>query len=179
MNTPTSPIADFSQCHAGILAQLLPLAELPALLDAAARARTLADSALAFFDHAVRAHHADEERDLFPAVLQHAQPGTERAEVQALVDQLVAEHRRVEALWKQLEPGLRHAARGQAAELDPVALATLVADYRAHAAFEESDFLPLAQRILGRHDADLAALGLRMHTRHAMDELVQQIGFHV
>ena len=39
--------------------------------------------------------------------------------------------------------------------------------YAAHAGFEESRFLPLAQDILGRDDNHMAALGLSLHLRHA------------
>ena len=40
--------------------------------------------------------------------------------------------------------------------------------YQAHARFEEDRLLPLAKNILGRHSADLAELGLALHTRQAV-----------
>ena len=42
----------------------------------------------------------------------------------------------------------------------------LVAQYRGHAEFEETAFLPLSQHILGRNSHHLAALGLSLHMRH-------------
>ena len=50
---------------------------------------------MTLFDDAVLAHHADEERELFPAVLRSATPGEEAGAVAAMVDWLTAEHRRL------------------------------------------------------------------------------------
>ena len=47
---------------------------------------------------------------------------------------------------------------------DIVALTTR---YREHARFEETDFLPLSQTILGRNANHMAALGMSLHMRHA------------
>jgi hypothetical protein len=41
-----------------------------------------------------------------------------------------------------------------------------VSEYTAHAQFEEAEFLPLAQTILGRNSNHMAALGLSLHMRH-------------
>ena len=99
-----TPLDTFSQCHAGILSHLRSFAELPALLDPAARARQVAADMLGFFRGAVFEHHVEEERDLFPAVLASARPGDELAYVQAITDRLTREHRQVEAAWARLEP---------------------------------------------------------------------------
>jgi hypothetical protein len=37
---------------------------------------------------------------------------------------------------------------------------------------EEVDFLPFAQRVLGRQAADMAKLGLALHRRHEADEIM-------
>lgn len=165
-----APIQGFSHCHQGILGKLDTLAELPALLGPALRAREIASQALGFFSEAIFEHHADEERELFPAVLDSAADGAERQQVQAQVQRLTGEHRELEALWQQLEPGLKKLAKGQFApgtSLDDAALQRLVARYRAHAQFEEESFLPLAKTILGRNANHMAALGLSLHMRHA------------
>ena len=67
-----APIANFSQCHVGIIGHLDALGELPALMAPARRARKLAADMLHFFDAVILEHHAEEERELFPAVLQSA-----------------------------------------------------------------------------------------------------------
>lgn len=174
-----TPIATFSNCHVGILAQLQALDALPVALEAARRARQVADDTRRFFRTVVLPHHADEERELFPAVLASAAPGEERARVQATVDRLTREHRAVEAAFARLEPALADAARGRDATLDAAAVALLVASYQAHAQYEEAQFLPLSQAILGRNANHLAALGLSLHTRHLDAQALVGGGFHV
>lgn len=162
-----APLTGFSQCHAGITAQLEALAGLPALVEAAQRARAVAAGTVALFKDAVFEHHAEEERALFPAVLRSALPGAERERVQAMVGQLTAEHRTLEALWKRLQPSVDAAAHGRAAQVDSGLAHHLVRGYLQHARFEEQEFLPLAATILGRNGNHMAALGLSLHLRHA------------
>ena len=83
-----------------------------------------------------------------------------------MVDQLTREHRDIERQWSTLEPQLKKLAKGQPVEIDPQAIASLVAQYKAHAEFEEAEFLPLSARILGRDSDHMAALGLSLHMRH-------------
>jgi hemerythrin-like domain-containing protein len=179
----TAPLANFSQCHAGIVAQLNQLDRLPDLLDPAQQARQVAAQALEFFRAAVFEHHNEEERELFPAVLASAAPGEEHEKVASVVDQLVHEHRDIEATWARLEPALKSIAKGQDPRLPAGEVAAMIAglvdDYRGHAHFEEVYFLPLAQTILGRNGNHLAALGLALHTRHALADPTLLGGFHV
>lgn len=163
----SSPLTDFSNCHSGILQKLDALGGLSALLAPAAQARRVAEQSLAFFRSAVFEHHADEERELFPAVLAAATVGEEREQVRSLAQQLTREHRQIEGLWKSLEPSLKRVAKGQDSELNTRDLALLVEVYTAHARFEESDFLPLAHRILSRNTHGMSALAMSLHFRHA------------
>ncbi len=161
-----NPINYFSNCHVGIFAQLARMGDLPALLGPAAQARKIAEQSLAFFSSGMYTHHTEEERDLFPAVHASAQAGAERLQVDALIEQLTHDHRALEKLWESLEPGLHKVAKGQDTTLDTQALQALVERYQAHASLEEREFLPLAQKILGRNDNHMAALGLTLHMRH-------------
>ncbi len=88
-----APIAEFSKCHERILRKLEALGGLPALLDAATRARQVAADTVRFYRDVVLEHHVEEERDLFPAVLASATAGDERSRVQAIVERLTREHR--------------------------------------------------------------------------------------
>lgn len=160
------PIEDFSNCHLGIVQRLQQLAGLPALADAARQARRQATELLEFFQDVVENHHSDEERELFPAVLRVATPGTEADRARELVRQLTGEHRALEKKWAALRPQLKRIANGSDAELDAATVAALVADYQAHARLEEEAFLPLAMSILRRESNELAALGLSLHIRH-------------
>lgn len=163
----TAPVDAFSDCHAGILAGLRLFAGLPALQEAAQRARRIAAQTVALMDDSVLRHHADEEQGLFPAVLDSAQPGEERGRVQSLVLRLAAQHRELEALWKALRTGTLRTAAGKDSVLDEPAVRGFVDRYRDHAALEEREFLPLAREILGRNGNHMEALALSIHLRHA------------
>lgn len=173
---PAAPIAGFSQCHEGILQHLAALAGLPALAEAAAQARKLAEETQRFFHAAVYEHHQEEERELFPAVLASATRGAEYDQVQAIVSQLTQEHREVEAAFEALEPSLKRLAKGHDAPLSGAELAAqvraLVTRYEEHAHYEENELLPLSERILGRNSNHMAALGLSLHLRHALPEVL-------
>lgn len=160
------PIQDFSHCHDGIVSKLEMLGELPDLLAPAARARDIAGKALAFFSVAIFEHHQDEERELFPAVLASAAPGEELDQVKDMVKRLTDEHRALEQVWKGLESDLKKLAKGQASDIQVGVVQRLVSQYKAHARYEESDFLPLSQTILGRNANHMSALGLSLHMRH-------------
>lgn len=160
------PISNFNNCHVGIVKRLKALDELPALLEPAARARQIAEESLEFFREAIFEHHLEEERELFPAVMASARLGEELDKVKAMAKRLTDEHRAIEALWKQLEKGLKPVAKGQSTHLDVNELHRLVADYQTHAAYEEAEFLPLAEQILSRNSNHMAALGMSLHMRH-------------
>ncbi len=161
------PLDVFSQCHSGIVSHLTALGDLPELAEAADRARAIAVGNLELFRHAVYEHHGDEEKELFPAVLRSALPGEEADAVALIVEELTRQHRAIEALWKEIEPAVKAVARGAHADLDAAAVHELVASYLEHAAYEEAEFLPLAQEILGRDSKHMAALGVSLHLRHA------------
>ena len=170
-NTPSNTTSDnavgqFSHAHVGIVMQLDRLATLPALLAPARMAQDVAQRTVDFFRVAVFEHHKEEEEALFPAVLQSAQPGDELTQVTTLVEALTVEHRLIENLWRQLEPELRHIAKGQSFHLNAPLLQDLVSRYQAHAKSEEQQLLPLAETILGRNGHHMAALGLSLHMRH-------------
>jgi hypothetical protein len=162
-----SPIATFSSCHAGIVTGLAVFAGLPELVDAAARSRKIAADVLSLFEGAVLEHHREEEAELFPAVLRSAAPGAERTRVAEISERLVLEHRMIESLWSRIKPSVKAAVAGRAAAMDGFEVARLVQTYAAHAHFEETELLPLAQEILGRDGNHMAALGLSLHMRHA------------
>ena len=167
LDTSAEPLISFSRCHQGILSQLQAFEELPVLQTAAVRARTVAAQTLLLFREAVIGHHADEENELFPAVLRSAAVDSEADKVRAMVRRLTEEHRLIEARWKSLEPAVRAVGKSSVADLDMAAVQELVRAYADHARFEEEQFLPLAQTILSRNGNHMEALGLSLHLRHA------------
>jgi hemerythrin-like domain-containing protein len=172
-----APIQDFSDCHVGIVAMLDDLTALSRRQIPPDRRRDVAGRTLKFFRDVVTAHHQEEEAELFTAVLADATTGDERTQVEALVNRLAGEHRRVEALYAGLVPVLSAIENGDDAWLDAAAVTTLVDEYRAHARFEEDVLLPLAQSILGRNSDHMAALGLSLHIRHSSDDVRRRFGF--
>jgi len=173
--TDNAPIQDFSQCHAGILKKLDLLGELPALLAPAERARDIAEKSLEFFREAIFEHHLDEERELFPAVMTHAAKGEEYDKAQFMVARLTIEHRDLETAWKRLESGLKLVAKGRDSDISVGDIDAMVSSYRAHAQYEESEFLPLAQTILSRNSNHMAALGMSLHMRHSPLQVVPYV----
>jgi hemerythrin-like domain-containing protein len=162
-----TPLTNFSHCHVGILHQMDRLSELPALLGPAALAQKIAAQAVDFFHRGMFAHHEEEERELFPAVLQSAKKGEEHLLVDQLIQTLTQDHRSLEKLWQELEPALKKVAKRQEAQVDAQSIESLVTRYAHHAETEEKLFLPLAEKILGRNSNHMAALGLALHMRHA------------
>jgi hemerythrin-like domain-containing protein len=165
-NTSDAPLDNFTHCHDGILSHLNTMGELPALNLAAERARKVADDTRLFFRNVIYNHHEEEERVLFEAVLASATEGAEFDRVRAITGRLTREHRQVEAMFTKLEPDLKKMAKGQPCHLDTTAIDTLVRQYKAHAEFEEAEFLPLSHSILSRNSNHMAALGLSLHIRH-------------
>ncbi len=160
-----APLEDFSHCHAGILKHLNQFEELPSLIEPGRRLRQIAEEFAYFFREVVFEHHREEEQELFTAVLASAREGPERERVQQMVKRLTDEHRDVEAKWDRLQPKVKKLIKGELVDLDPKLISDLVAQYKAHASYEEEEFLPLSQEILGRNDRHMAALGLSLHMR--------------
>ena len=167
-----SPLHDFSSCHAGFVTVLRAALDLPEMIVTAARSRSCAADTLKMFRDRLLAHHDDEERDLFPAVLQIAEPGEEAERARTMVAQLIREHREIAQLWKQLEPAMQAVANGYLPRLDSALLHELVSRFNEHVRIEEEEFLPFAQQVLARQTEDLAMLGLALHRRHEAEEIM-------
>lgn len=160
------PISNFSHCHIGILHHLDGLSDLLQKLNDKEAAQKIAQDALAYFQGGLIAHHKEEEAELFPAVRSSAQAGDEMDHVNQLIDQLTREHKDLESAWSALEPALKEIIKGRPSTIDHVHFQLLIRHYKAHARLEETEFLPLAEKILGRNSNHLAALGLSLHLRH-------------
>src|SRR5689334_16949499 len=80
-----TPLTSFTRCHLGIVTQLEGTARLPELVDAANHARQMAQTTLDLFRQTIIPHHAEEEAELFPAVLQSANTN-ERKAVRGMIE---------------------------------------------------------------------------------------------
>lgn len=98
-------------CHAQMHTHLAELAALIELLDASSdsvHCRQSAKTIEAFFSLTSREHHAEEERNIFPGLLQ-----SERPELVQAVRTLQQDHGWIEQNWLELAPMLRAIAAGE------------------------------------------------------------------
>jgi len=164
------PLEMLSACHGRVERQCQTLLRLVAHLGANGpdqAAREAAQNVMRYFDTSAKHHHADEEEDLFPALLQSA-PAAELAALRTLIDALRAQHRELEQAWAQLRPKLEGIRLGTQSELGADEVAHLVDLYRSHIAREEGELLPLAARLLGM--ARLDDVGRAMRLRRGIHE---------
>jgi hemerythrin-like domain-containing protein len=125
-------------------------------------AREAATAVMRYFDTSARHHHEDEEHDLFPALIE-SMAGSDAVCLRELTAALTAEHRELETRWQALRAVLAQVAAGQAVLLAQGAVSGFAQLYQRHIAREESELLPMAQRLLS--DAELDRIGLAMRTR--------------
>jgi hemerythrin-like domain-containing protein len=117
-----------------------------------AAARKLAGNLVKFFDQEARSHHAAEDRDVFPTLLE-----SEDVEMVQHVRRLQQDHGWLEENWRALGPQLDALSHGQS-WVDEQMLAEQAALFKAlyheHIALEESIVYPAArQRELLAHDS--------------------------
>lgn len=70
----------------------------------------------------------------------------------------------LEKSWARIDKTLEQIANGKTTKLDLDKLTQFAADYMAYAEFEETYFLPLADKLLSQ--GDKAKLGMSLHIRH-------------
>lgn len=107
-------------------------------------------------------HHADEEEDLFPALLRRVAPA-QRKKIQMLVDRLNADHVEMAAVWEPLRHNLEAIQADTAAELDAQLVDRFQTLYLAHIQREEALAYTSAVDCLTAED--LEAIGRNMATR--------------
>jgi len=158
-----------SACHARIEHQCSTLRRLvPHLLShgSDAEARDAAVNVMRYFDTSARHHHADEENDLFP-VLMESMAGSDAVCVRELTEDLAREHRELEARWQRLRSALERVVIGERVSLEPHDVEALVTLYERHIEREEGELLPMAARLLS--DADLDRVGRAMRERRRIE----------
>ena len=163
-----APLEMLQACHQRIHKQCAKLRRLVPHLAAHGAddaAREAAAQVLRYFDTAAQHHHADEEQDLFPALLE-SMAGSDAVCLRELIDGLIAQHRELDARWRTLRPVLDRIAAGDDAVLHGAAVEALAEAYAAHIQREEGELLPMATRLLG--DAELQRIGSAMRVRHGM-----------
>jgi len=149
-------------------ARLRPL--IPHLLahgaDDAARTATI--RLMRYFDTSALLHHADEEDDLFPALIE-SMSGSDAICLREIIAGLTADHRALEACWRHLRAILERIAAGECVPLLVDDVEALAVRYEQHIEREENELLPMAARLLS--DAELAGVGRAMRARRKIDDV--------
>lgn len=164
------PLEMLAACHGRVEAQCATLRRLVAHLGshgADRQAREAAAAVMRYFDTSAVHHHADEEVDLFPALIE-AMAGSDAVCLREMTASLTAEHRELEQRWRALRRQLEQVACARAATLPADEVHGFIDLYQRHIAREEAELLPMAGRLLG--DAELDRIGLAMRARRGSVE---------
>jgi hemerythrin-like domain-containing protein len=159
-----------SACHDRIETQCATLRRLvPHLLvhGVDEEARAAATRVIRYFDTSALHHHADEEDDLFPALIE-SMAGSDAICLRDMIDGLTADHRALAACWRHLRAILERIAAGERVPLLFDDVEALAVRYERHIEREEKELLPMAARLLS--DDDLARIGRAMRARRGIDE---------
>jgi hemerythrin-like domain-containing protein len=168
------PLEMLSACHSRIQQQCATLRRLvPHLTHHGAdeQARDAAASVMRYFDTAAVHHHADEEQELFPALIE-AMAGSDAVCLRELTAGLVAEHRELDARWQRVRAVLERVVAGDCVSVESAHVEALSGLYERHIEREESELLPMAARLLS--DEDLDRIGRAMRERRGIDPVGDQ-----
>ena len=163
------PLEMLSACHLRIAHQCSTLRRLvPHLVAHGAdeQAGAAAASVIRYFETAARDHHADEEEDLFPALIE-SMAGSDPVCLRELTRGLAAEHRELEARWRPLRSVLDRVAANEDASLVASDVEAFVQLYERHIEREEIELLPMAARLLS--DEELDRIGRAMRERRGIE----------
>jgi hemerythrin-like domain-containing protein len=162
VDTPLSPVATYhlrARSHCAILLRLVPHVS---SRGADQQSRAAASAVMRHFDTAARCHRDDEEIDLFPALLESV-AGSDPVCLRGLTEALTADHRALDALWRDLRPAIACVAAGVATCPTAEAVQAFVDLQEQHIRREEAELLPLAARLID--DAELERIGRSMRSR--------------
>jgi len=137
-----APLEMLSACHLRVERQCVTLRRLVAHLlgrDPDDEARAAVAAVLRYFDTAAKDHHADEETDLFPALIE-SMAGSDAVCIRELIDSLTLDHRALGSRFIRL--------------------------YERHIAREEAELLPMVSRLLGADS--LNEIGKSMRERRGI-----------
>lgn len=163
------PLEMLSACHHRIERQCLTLRRLVPHLSshgADGQACIAAAGVMRYFDTAARLHHADEEDNLFPALID-SMAGSDAVCLRELISGLTADHRALEAHWQRVRIALDRVVAGQAMPLAASDVEALVGLYERHIEREERELLPMAARLLS--DDELDRIGRAMRAKRGID----------
>ena len=125
------PLEMLAACHLRIERQCATLHRLAQHLltqGSDAQAQAAASALKRYFDISALDHHADEEVDLFPALIE-SMAGSDAVCLREMIAVLSGEHRELENRWQRLRVVLQQVAHGMPAALDVDEVQDFVALY--------------------------------------------------
>ncbi len=159
-----APLEMLAACHIRIRRQCDTLQRLVVHLNqhgCDTDARSAAASVIRYFDTAAVHHHADEEEDLFPAMLE-SMAGSDAVCIREMTSALAAEHRHLEAAWWALRKILLEISEGGSIALAAHTVEAFTGAYARHMQIEEDEVLPMADRLLSQHDIERIGRAMRL-----------------
>jgi hypothetical protein len=127
-----------------------------------AEARAANGQLLRFFDHALPLHHADQQEDLFPALIE-SMAGSDAVCLRDLTDAVARQQGELRLQWLRLRPALLQLASGRAGALPVRDIEGFIGTCRSCVGCEDEELLPMAARLLS--DNQVAGLGAAMRAR--------------
>lgn len=162
---PQSPLSALYACHRRVLAYCATLRRLVLhLADCGCNreAQVISHGVLRFFDNEIPQHYADEEEDLFPALID-SMAGSDAVCLQALTRGSAEQHRALSVQWDLLREPLEEIAAGRRSLLSSESVEAFARLWHDHIGAEEGELLPMASRLLT--DGDLARVKQSMQIR--------------
>jgi hypothetical protein len=164
---PQAPLATLCHCHRRVLAYCATLRRLVLYVcecGCTRDAQVVSHGALLCFDIEVPRHYADEEEDLFPALIE-SMAGSDAVCLQDLTRGSASQHRALAGQWSILRGPLEDIAAGRDVLLPAQAVEAFARRWWDHIGVEETELLPMASRLLS--DDELARIGRGMHERRS------------
>ena len=158
-----SPLAALYACHRRVLAYCATLRRLVLYLGECGcnrEAQVVSHGVLRFFDNEIPQHYADEEEDLFPALIE-SMAGSDAVCLQELTRGSAEQHRALAAQWDALRGSLEQIAAGRETVLSAQSVEAFARQWYDHIGLEESELLPMASRLLTDHELERIDRGMR------------------
>ncbi len=162
----SEPFEALDACHQEVMKALVRMARFVDHLDdngVDPTAQDMAKELVLFFSQNARQHHADEERDIFPALLKSGD-----TDLVQHVLRLQQDHGWLEEDWIELSPQLDAVSKGYSwYDIDALrqGLAVFTELYHDHIDLEESLIYPEAKRLMAQRD-DAGIGRQRAQARH-------------
>ena len=147
LEPPLDALAGWHRRGEGLFETMRRLARRASVAAVDGTARRHAEAVVDYFDRCITVHHEDEERDLFPALIE-SMAGSDPVCLREMVDGLTDEHRALAAAWHGLRPAFAALAAGTPSSLDGDAVDALVSRCERLFRREDQELLPMASRLL-------------------------------